>query len=145
MDTSLQMDRVEVLLVEGDADEARRIREALRECKVDVRLRVAADGGEALSLLRAPSGDAGLPWPTLVLLDPSRAGTDAPGLLREMDADPELHHVPVVLLGDGSLPDPVPGCVRCTATLPMDLEQLFRIVESVEDLGLCIVTRDAEG
>lgn len=73
-----------------------------------------------------------------------RPGAGALRLLREMDADPELRHVPVVLPGDGQLPEPVPACVRCRAARPVDLEQIIRIVESVQDIGLCIVTRGAE-
>jgi CheY-like chemotaxis protein len=148
MDASLQLDRVEVLLVESDPEEARLVQEALIRGKVDARVRVARDGAEALALLRGPPVEAEPVLPQLLLLDPSLPDADLHRLLDEMQSDPGLRGVPVAVLTDDpgreGAPDTwVPG-IRCYATRPVDLVQVFHIVESIEDFGLCIVTRGTE-
>ena len=148
MNASVQPDRVEVLLVESDPEEARLVQEALRQEKVDARVRVARDGAEALALLRGPPAEAGPVLPQLLLLDPSLPDADLHRLLDEMQSDPELRRVPVAVLTDDPGSEGAPGTwepgVRCYAARPVDLVQVFRIVESIEDFGFCIVTRGAE-
>ncbi|MET0396359.1 MAG: response regulator [Longimicrobiaceae bacterium] len=144
----MQIDRVEVLLVESDPEEARLVQEALRQEKVDARVRVAHDGAEALALLRAPPVEAEPVLPQLLLLDPSLPDADLHRLLGEMQSDPELRRVPVAVVtddpGSEGAPETWEPGVRCYATRPVDLVQVFHIVESIEDFGLCIVTRGAE-
>ncbi|HEU0079155.1 MAG TPA: hypothetical protein VFQ76_15990 [Longimicrobiaceae bacterium] len=148
MNASVQIDRVEVLLVESDPEEALLVQEALRQDKVDARVRVAHDGAEALALLRGPPAEAGPVLPQLLLLDPSLPDADLHRRLDEMQSDPELRRVPVAVLTDGpgseAAPDTWEPGVRCYVARPVDLVQVFRIVESIEDFGLCIVTRGAE-
>lgn len=93
-----QRDSVEVLLVEDDPADALMIQEALAQSAVTVHLHVAVDGEQALRFLRKTHEFAGVPRPSLVMLDlnlPRRGGLE---VLAEMKTDSDLLAIPVVIL-----------------------------------------------
>lgn len=60
---------INILLVEDDDVDRLRIIRALRKKNFDNPIHTAADGSEALELLRGKNGREGLPSPFLILLD----------------------------------------------------------------------------
>lgn len=87
-----------VLLVEDDAGDELMTREALEDHKLANALHVVRDGEQALSFLfrRDPYADA--PRPDLILLDLNLPRYDGREVLAQIKADPELRHIPVVVL-----------------------------------------------
>ncbi|HTF65618.1 MAG TPA: hypothetical protein VK638_23320 [Edaphobacter sp.] len=65
----------EVLLVEDSAGDIRLTKEAFKDAKIHVNLKIATDGAEAMEVLNGRKA-AGEPYPDLILLDlnlPKRA------------------------------------------------------------------------
>jgi CheY-like chemotaxis protein len=95
---------VEVVLVEDNPGDVRLVREGLKGWTLQTRLRVVRDGEQALSLFRGEGSYAGTPRPDVVILDLNLPRKDGRELLAEMQADPALRKVPVVVL-TSSIPD----------------------------------------
>jgi CheY-like chemotaxis protein len=132
------------ILLEADEDQARLFEAILTEDKVRVGVRIATSDGEVLASLR------GFPLPDMVVLNHSLPGGDALGVLREIRSDPDLRSIPVVMLVDSVEPDAdvadraEPGA-PARDRLPRLAVDLFAIVRSIDQLGLCITTtRTAE-
>ena len=89
---------IEILLVEDSPGDVLLTREALRDAKIRLNLQVAADGEEAMALLRREGKYATAPRPDLVLLDLNLPKKDGREVLQEIKADANLAIIPVVIL-----------------------------------------------
>ena len=116
-----------VLIVEDDFDVRESLSEALRD--EGYAIECAVDGEQALEYLR--SGGR----PGLILLDlmmPRMSGSE---FRMVQKVDPELRHLPVVLLSaDGAMEEKAKALETDGALRkPIDLEQLLKIIESFRD------------
>ena len=87
--------RFHVLHVEDDDLDALNVQRLMNQCEAVVGITVARDGIEALDLLRSGRSDL---HDLVILLDicmPRMSGLE---FLRELRADPDLCHLPVVVL-----------------------------------------------
>ncbi|GIU84445.1 MAG: two-component system response regulator [Acidimicrobiales bacterium] len=132
-----------ILLVEDDPDDAELTRIALSEMGLVNRLHVVGDGSEALLFLkrRPPWEDA--PRVDLVLVDlnlPRMGGLD---LLKVMKEDPDIRHIPAVVLSISSDPEDVLASFAEHAdgymVKPIDRDQLCATVESLTGFALAVV------
>lgn len=136
--------RIEILLVEDNRGDVRLTREALRDAKMRNNLHVVGDGVEAMAFLRTEGTYVSAPRPALVLLDwnlPKKSGRE---VLAEIKHDESLQHIPVVILTSSKAEADIVESYRLGAnayvTKPMDLEQFFRVVQTIEQFWLEIVT-----
>ncbi|WP_317175822.1 response regulator [Halomontanus rarus] len=83
-----------ILLIEDNPGDIRLTQEAFREAEFDVRMYTATDGMKAIDFLR----DEASLCPNLVLLDLNLPRKDGFEVLEEIKADPELEHLPVLVL-----------------------------------------------
>ncbi|WP_306057724.1 response regulator [Natronococcus wangiae] len=90
-------DRVRVLLVENDSDDAQLIREAFEGGSTETTVDVVADGEEAFEFLQQRL-DESSPVPDLVLLNLDLPGMGGFELLEAIREDGELVHLPVLVL-----------------------------------------------
>jgi adenylate cyclase len=90
-------------LLVADDDEANRDLLARRLSKLGYTVTSAENGRQALKLLKSEKFD-------LVLLDMIMPDIDGYQVLQKMKTDPQLHHVPVIMI---SALDQVEGIVRC--------------------------------
>jgi CheY-like chemotaxis protein len=137
-----------ILLVEDNPADARLTREMLQDAKIRNDLLVAETAEEAegyLGLTDAP----GEPPPDLVLLDldlPVKSGHD---LLDEMKSTPELRRVPVVILTSSEAEEDVVKSYDLHAnayvTKPVDLDEIAKIVRTIDEFWLQVVRLPAEG
>jgi len=134
---------IEILLVEDNPGDVRLTREALRDAKVRNHVTVAADGVEAMAMLRREGRHLAAPRPDLILLDlnlPKRSGRE---VLQEIKQDPELKHIPVVVLTTSQAEPDILESYRLSAnayiTKPVELEQFLKVVGSIEQFWLEIV------
>jgi chemotaxis family two-component system response regulator Rcp1 len=134
---------IQVLLVEDNPGDVRLTQEALRDAKVRNNLHVVADGVDAMAFLRQEGRYAGVPRPDLVLLDlnlPKKGGLE---VLDEIKIDPDLQHIPVVILTTSQAEQDIVQSYRRRAnayvTKPVDLEQFLKVVGSIEQFWLEIV------
>jgi CheY-like chemotaxis protein len=114
-----------VLITEDDHE----IREALEVLLADVGFRVltAADGRQALTLLKRLRGTAD--FPTVMLLDLMMPTMNGWELLLELRADPELAALPVVIVSAFADQAPKEG-VRAVLKKPVQVSQLLGALAS---------------
>jgi CheY-like chemotaxis protein len=138
---------VEVLLVEDNPGDVRLMQESLREGKLRVSLAVAADGEEALALLRREAPYAAAARPDLILLDLNLPRKDGREVLAEIKADPHLRRIPVVVLTSSQAEKDIAISydlnANCYVTKPVDLQQFMSVVRSIEEFWLTVVTLPA--
>ena len=89
---------IHILVVEDNEDDIFLIREAFREARLANSFSVVRDGVEALEYLRGAGKHADAASPGLVLLDINMPKKNGFEVLKEIKDDPELRHLPVVML-----------------------------------------------
>ncbi|MFQ6026130.1 MAG: response regulator [Dehalococcoidia bacterium] len=143
MSTELGARPVEILLVEDSADDVELTMEGFKEGKVLHHLSVAVDGVEALEFLRKQGKYANVAVPDIILLDLNLPRKDGRQVLEEIKVDPDLRHIPVVVLttsqADQDILKSYELHANCYITKPVDLEQFFKIIKSLEDFWLTVV------
>jgi CheY-like chemotaxis protein len=134
---------VEILLVEDNPGDVRLTQEVLRDGKVRNNMSVVMDGVDAISFLRQTGEYAGAPRPDIILLDLNLPKKDGREVLAEIKADPNLKHIPVVVLTTSSAEQDIFRSydlhANCYITKPVDLDQFIRVMRSIEDFWLTIV------
>lgn len=92
---------ITLLIAEDDPEDQMLTRDALDESRLANELRFVPDGEELLRYLRQEgpyAAPGAAPRPGLILLDLNMPKKDGREALRELKADPELRHIPVVVL-----------------------------------------------
>jgi CheY-like chemotaxis protein len=92
---------ITILLADDDADDRLLTRDALAESRLANDLRFVEDGEELMQYLRrnGPYADPDVsPRPGLILLDLNMPRKDGREALREIKSDPNLRHIPIVVL-----------------------------------------------
>jgi CheY-like chemotaxis protein len=134
---------VEILLVEDNPGDVRLTQEVLRDGKVRNNMSVVMDGVDAISFLRQTGEYAGAPRPDIILLDLNLPKKDGREVLADIKADPDLKHIPVVVLTTSSAEQDIFRSydlhANCYITKPVDLDQFIKVMRSIEDFWLTIV------
>jgi CheY-like chemotaxis protein len=137
------MKPIDILLVEDNPGDARLTREALQQSKVRNQLHHARDGEEALAFLRREGRFADAPAPDMILLDLNLPRRDGREVLEEIKNDPRLVHIPVVILTSSEAEEDILRSYRlhanCFITKPVDLEQLTKVVQGIEQFCFTLV------
>ena len=135
--------QVEILLVEDNPGDVGLTMEALKEGKLLNHVSVAEDGVEALAFLHQEGKYAGRPRPDLILLDLNLPKKDGREVLAEIKEDPELRHIPVVVLTTSTAEHDVLETydlhANCYINKPVDFEQFLEVVKSVGDFWFSVV------
>jgi two-component system, chemotaxis family, response regulator Rcp1 len=133
----------EVLLVEDSPGDVRLTREAFKDAKVHINLRVASDGSEAMVFLRREGKYADVPRPDLILLDlnlPKKSGRE---VLEEIKEDPALMSIPVVILTTSASEQDILRSyllhANCFITKPVNLDGFLKVVKSIDNFWLSVV------
>jgi chemotaxis family two-component system response regulator Rcp1 len=129
-----------ILLVEDNRGDIRLIEEALKESLSFPKVVVARDGMEAMSYLKREGDYALAVLPDLILLDLNLPKKDGREVLAEIKSDPELMHIPVVVLTTSSNEEDIFNSydlhVNCYISKSRNLAQLFQIVRGIEEFWL---------
>jgi len=140
---------IEILLVEDNPGDVRLTVEAFKEGKVRNRLHAVGDGLAALAFLLRTGRHADAPRPDLILLDLNLPGKDGREVLAEIKADPALRRIPVVVLTTSEAEQDILTCynvnANCYIHKPMSLDAFLRVVRSIEDFWLTVVTLPPDG
>jgi two-component system, chemotaxis family, response regulator Rcp1 len=136
-------DTIEVLLVEDNSGDVRLIREAMTGAKVRTHFNVVTDGEQAMAFLRRERTFAAAVRPNLILMDLNLPRKDGREVLIDLDADPALRDIPVVVLTSSAAERDIRRTyelnANCYLTKPADLEEFIRVVQLIEDFWLCTV------
>ena len=128
---------VEILLVEDDPGSVRLTSEGLKERRVPHNLTVAEDGVAAMEALRRQGEYADAARPDLILLDLNLPKKDGREVLTEIEGDPDLNSIPVVVLTASNVEEDVADTLdhgaRFYITKPVDLAQFLSLVDSIKD------------
>lgn len=126
-----------ILLIEDNAADVRLTQEVLRDSPRPLKLHVARDGEQALQMLRKDAPYLDLPEPDLVLLDlnlPRRHGKEVLAWLKE---NPQLRHIPVVVLSTSQAESDVAACYQlhanCYLQKPLSLDAFAGSMRQLEE------------
>lgn len=134
---------IEVLLVEDDPGDELMTREAFEDNKIRNTLHVVRDGEEALDFLYRRGEHADAPQPDLILLDLNLPKYDGRQVLEKIKSDPDLAHIPVVVLTTSSAEEDILRSYKLHAnayvTKPVDVEQFIAAVRQIDEFFVTIV------
>ncbi len=137
------LEPIEVLLVEDDPGDELMTREAFEDNKIRNRLHVARDGEEALDFLYRRGAHAEAPAADLILLDLNLPKYDGRQILEQIKSDPELSHVPVVILTTSSSEEDILRSYKLHAnayvTKPVDVDQFIAAVRQIDEFFVSVV------
>ena len=135
----ITIDLVPILIADDDPEDRMLLQEALLECRLGNPLYFVEDGEQLLDFLKNRgrfSAPEAAPRPGLVLLDLNMPKVDGLEALEAMRADPELRHLPVVVLTTSNAHTDVRSCyelgVNSFITKPVTFDGL---VEAVKVMG----------
>lgn len=135
---------IEILLVEDSPGDVRLTQEALKSAKILNNLSVAQDGAEAMQFLKREEKFKEAPVPQLILLDlnlPKKSGIE---VLKELKQDPQLKHIPVVVLtttkDELEILKAYQLHANCFISKPVDFTQFVSVINAIEGFWLTVVS-----
>ena len=124
-----------ILLVEDSAMDIELTLSALEDSHLANRVVVLRDGSEALDYLRTHAQNGPEDYPAVVLLDIKMPKVSGIEVLRAVKADPDLKHVPVVMLTSSREGPDMTECYELGANgyvvKPVDFREFFEAVKAV--------------
>jgi len=140
-------DSVEILLIESDIVEARVIEKSLRDGPNQSRINHVRAGVQALAFLRREGAYREAPKLDLILVDLNLTRVDGGELLAEIQRDPDLRRIPVVVLTDAATAkhavEAANGLADCMIVRPMDAEKFARTIRALAEHGGASAMRPA--
>ncbi|NEB04079.1 response regulator [Streptomyces sp. SID13726] len=140
---------IDVLLVEDDPGDELMTREAFEDNKIGNTLHVVRDGEEALDFLYRRGDHTEAPRPDLILLDLNLPKYDGRQVLEKIKSDPELSHIPVVVLTTSAAEEDILRSYKLHAnayvTKPVDLDQFIAAVRQIDDFFVQVVRLPRHG
>jgi two-component system response regulator len=136
---------VEILLVEDNPGDVRLTQEGFAHARMHNRLWVAPDGETAGRMLRHEHPHEDVPHFDLVLLDLNLPGTQGLDVLREIRADEQLRHLPVVVLSSSDDERDIAASydlhANCFVTKPIELDEYVDAVQAIEQFWVTVARR----
>jgi CheY-like chemotaxis protein len=136
-------DPVEILLAEDNPGDIRLTEKALEQGKIVNNLHVVNDGVEAMAYLRQEGEYADAQRPDLILLDLNMPRKDGQEVMAEMQEDPDLRRLPVVVLTSSEAEEDIIESYELNAnaylTKPVDFDGFLDVIESFEEFWLAVV------
>ncbi|MDI6720490.1 MAG: response regulator [Methanomicrobiales archaeon] len=135
---------VEILLVEDSPADIALTQEALLDSKLMNNLHVVMDGEAAMDFLSRRGRYAAMPRPDLVLLDLNLPRKNGREVLAEIKKDPNLSHIPVVVMtvseDERDICESYRLHANCYIKKPVKFGEFIEIVKSIEEFWFSIVT-----
>jgi CheY-like chemotaxis protein len=133
-----------ILIADDDADDRLLVKDAFQESDVVNNLRFVENGVELLDYLRKQGKYQDAPdFPDLVLLDLNMPRKDGREVLQEIKNDPNLRHLPVVILTTSKAEEDILRSYDMGAagyiTKPVTFEGLIEITKGLSEYWLQIV------
>lgn len=137
----------EILLVEDNEDDVLLTREGFERSKVAVNLHHVENGVECMAFLRKQGRYAEAPNPDLVLLDLNMPIMNGYEVLQQISADPELKHLPVIILTTSADERDILQMyrLRCSSYIvkPVDFIQFQRVINEFTGYWFSVVVLPA--
>ena len=140
--------QAEILLVEDNPADVLMTRSAFEDFKITNTLHVVDDGVEALEFLRGQGAFAGSPRPDLIMLDLNLPRMNGREVLAEIKADPELRHIPVVVLTTSRAEQDILEAydlhANCYIVKPVGFINFVEAIKSIKSYWFSLVTLPSE-
>jgi CheY-like chemotaxis protein len=134
---------IDILLIEDDPGDELIIREVFEHNKFHNTLHVARDGQEGLDYMYRCGKYQDAPQPGLILLDLNLPKYDGRQLLERFKSDPDLCHIPIVVLTTSAADEDILRSYQLHAnayvTKPVDLYQFMRAVRQIDEFFVQVV------
>ena len=121
--------------MEDNQGDVRLTIEAFKEGKIANKLHVVMDGEEATAFLKKEGEYSSSVSPDLVLLDLNLPKKNGLEVLTEIKEDPELKHIPVIIIRISKLEEDIMQSydrhANCYILKPVDLNQFMEVVRSI--------------
>ena len=135
-----------ILMVDDDPDDRLLFKEACEEVRLRNPLEFLENGEQLLDYLKRRGNYADQkdkPYPGIVLLDLNMPLKDGREALEEIKADPDLRHIPVIILTTSKDEDDILSSYGLGASSyivkPISLDRLMRVVNSIGEYWVQIV------
>lgn len=139
--------KLEILLVEDSASDARLMGEALQDTGLPYRLNLAGTGADALEYLFRRGKYSDVLSPDIVLLDLNLPDQSGHEVLRQLKSEEATRMIPVIILSgskaDRDVTDAYDEHANCYVTKPNTVEDLFRVVRVIQSFWANVVARPA--
>ncbi|WKE64731.1 response regulator [Gallaecimonas kandeliae] len=133
----------EILLVEDNDNDVELTKIGFQRTRLAVNLHHVPDGEECMAFLRRQGQYAEVPTPDLILLDLNMPRMNGREVLQAISEDPELRHLPVVVLTTSDAEKDVLTSyrLRCSSYIvkPVDFENFAKVVQSLTDYWFTLV------
>jgi len=144
-----QGEPINILLVEDNPTDARLVKEAMKDIKINNILYHVTDGVEAMAYLRKQGDYAKMPRPDVILLDLNMPRKDGRKTLKEIKEDPDLKRIPVVILTVSDAEEDIIKSynlhANCYVTKPLNLDEFSKVVKGIENFWFEIVKLPPNG
>jgi CheY-like chemotaxis protein len=132
-----------VLLIEDDPGDELITREVFEHNKINNTLNVARDGEEGLDYIYQRGAHRDAARPDFILLDLNLPKYDGRQLLQKVKSDPDLCHIPIVVLTTSSAEEDILRSYKLHAnayvTKPVDLDQFMNAVRQIDEFFIQVV------
>lgn len=136
-------DPIDILIVEDNPGDARLIREVLNSNKGYTSLHIVNDGVEVMDFLHNEGKFENAPRPDLIIIDLNLPRKDGREVLAEIKSDPDLQHIPVVVMTISQAEEDIHNTYKlhanCYITKPIDLNEFIRVIKSIEEFWFSTV------
>lgn len=137
------MKPVHILLVEDNEGDILLTSEALEEGRILNKISVARDGKAAIDFLSKTGAYVDAESPDLILLDINLPKKNGFEVLEFVKTNPELRHIPVIMLTTSSSMRDVEQSYRnyanCYITKPIEVTEFMDAISRIEDFWLSVV------
>ena len=138
----------EILLAEDNPGDARLTEKAFDQGNIINNLHVVENGIETMKFLNREGEYREKPRPDLVLLDLNMPGKDGWEVLEEVQDDPELARIPIIVLTSSEAEEDIVKSYELQAnaylTKPVDFQGFLEIVDGFEEFWLSVVKMPPE-
>ena len=141
------MKPIHILLVEDNEGDIFLVTEALEEGKIVNKISVTKDGKEAIDFLEKKGKYQNAERPDLILLDINLPKKNGFEVLEHIKSQKNLKQIPVIMLTTSSSEKDISMSYKnhanCFITKPVDVENFLKVVYSIENFWISIVTLPA--
>ncbi|MDJ0746524.1 MAG: response regulator [Xenococcaceae cyanobacterium MO_167.B27] len=128
---------LEILLVEDSCSDAKLIAKMFSLADLPHNLRIIDDGVKAISFLYQKGKYYKMPRPDIILLDLNLPKKNGLAVLAQIQSEPSLRNIPVIILTASASEQDIRECYRmnanCYLTKPSTPEDFCRTIKIIED------------
>ncbi|MGB9979358.1 response regulator [Methanobacterium sp.] len=142
MDTEVNDEPINILLIEDNHTDIRMIKEIFKEFKTKTKIYPVTNGVEALEFINKKENCHNNPSPDLILLDLNIPLIDGFKVLKEIKTDDKFKHIPVIVLTTSHNPEDLSKAYELQANYfmnkPICFDEYNTLLKHIEEYWLKI-------